>query len=135
MDHFNFIDADPRPHATDDEVERKYKFEVWVNRHCARQEALKAAAAGPAPYVVLISFLVLFGLGQLSDVIAMLIVWFSTIALAGAYIVIIGYGSAEVAHRFAYGTTVSVVRLARGLVWIANLSLWGWGVVGLFATE
>ena len=134
MDDFNFTNANRGQHATDDDVEWKCKYDAWTSRLRARQVALKAAAAGPAPYVVLASILVLFGFGQLSDLIAILILWFSTVALAGAYITLVGFGSAWVAHRFAYGTTVPVERLARCLVWTANLTLWGWGLVGLLST-
>ena len=134
MNHLNFTDSDPRQGATDADVEWKCEFDAWTSRLRARQVALRAAAVGPAPYVVLISVMVLFGLGQFSDLIATVMMWFSTIALAGAYIAIVGYGSAWVAHRFAYGTTVPVERLARCLVWTANLTLWGWGLVGLLST-
>ena len=135
MDDFNFTDSDPRQVATDADVEWKCEFDAWTSRLRARQVALRAAAVGPAPYVVLISVMVLFGLGQFSDLIATVMMWFSTIALGGAYIAIVSYGSAWVAHRFAYGTTVPVERLARCLVWTANLTLWGWGLVGLLSTQ
>ena len=136
MNHLNFTDSDPRQVATDADVEWKCEFDAWTSRLRARQMALKSAAAGPAPYVVLISVGVLLGLGlgPLRDLIALLLVWFSTIALAGAYVAIVGYGSAWVAHHFAYDTTVPVERLTRCLVWTANLTLWGWGLVGLLST-
>ena len=135
MNHLNFTDSDPRQGATDADVEWKCEFDAWTSRLRARQVALKAAAVGPAPYVVLISVMVLLGFGRLSDLIATVIVWFTTIVLAGAYIALVGYGSAWVAHRFAYGTLVPVERLARCLVWTANLTLWGWGLVGLLSTQ
>ena len=138
MDDFNFTNANRGQQATDDDAEWKCQFDAWTSRLRARQVALKVAAAGPAPYVVLASIWVLLwvllGFGQLSDVIAILILWFSTIVLAGAYVAIVGYGSAWAAHRFAYGTTVPVERLALCLVWTANLTLWGWGLVGLLST-
>ncbi len=134
MDDFNFTSANRGQHATDDDVDWKCKFDAWTSRLRARQVALKAAAAGPAPYVVLASFGVLLGFGSLRDLIAMFIVWFSTIVLAGAYVALVGYGSAWVAHRFAYGTAVPVERLALALVWTANFTLWGWGLVGLLST-
>jgi len=65
MDHLNFTDSDPEQYATDDDVEWKCKFDAWISRLRARQVALKVAAAGPAPYVVLTSIGVLFGFGQL----------------------------------------------------------------------
>ncbi len=64
MDHLNFTDSDPEQHATDADVEWKCQFDAWTSRFRARQVALKAAAAGPAPYVVLASIGVLFGLGS-----------------------------------------------------------------------
>ena len=135
MDHLNFTESDPGQRATDADVEWKCQFDAWTSRLRARQVAFKAAVAGPAPYVVLISIGVLLGFGQLSDLFAIVIVWFSTIALAIAYIALVGESSAWVAHRFAYGTTVPVERLARCLVWTANLTLWGWGLVGLLSTQ
>ena len=135
MDHLNFTDSDPEQHATDGDVEWKRKFDAWNSRLRARQVALKAAAAGPAPYVVQVSLGVLFAFGPLSSWTNFVVLWFLAVALAGIYIALVGYGSAWVAHRFAYGTTVPVERLARGLVWTANLTLWGWGLVGLFSTR
>lgn len=45
---------------------------------------------------------------------------------SGAYVVIVGVLSGRVAHRFAYETNISSRRLSLLMVWVANLSLWGW---------
>ena len=136
MNHLNSIEAESDQRAKDVDVEWKCKFDVWVSRYRARKAALPTAAAGPAPYVALVSVGgVLTLAGPFGDLFAIFIMWFSTLVLSGAYIVIVGYGSVWIAHRFAYGTTVPVEHLARGLVWTANLSLWGWGLVGLLFTR
>ena len=48
------------------------------------------------------------------------------------YVLATAFVAGRMAHRFAYQTDISVPTLAKLIVWVANLSLWGWMVLLVF---
>ena len=48
------------------------------------------------------------------------------------YVLAVAFVAGRMAHRIAYQTDISVPTLAKLIVWVANLSLWGWMVLLVF---
>lgn len=95
---------------------------------------MKAALIGAIPVVVLCAVGVIkieIDRGFVFDqLISLIICWFGwTICLSGLYVLLTGFVSGWIAHRFAFETVVPVSRLAIAIAWVANLSLWGWAMV------
>ena len=128
---------DPVPFS---EAELEWRFRCRNSLEGARRCAMRTALLGP---LLLMAMLVVMAIGQREDqpltmtqrsvilVTALLVV----VLIGIIYSFVVGVVSGSIAHRFAFETTIPVSRLAIVLAWVANLSLWGWSLVGLLSSR
>lgn len=119
---------DPLPFS---EADLLLRFRCRNALESAQRSAMKAAFIGSMPFVALAPIGLIFGDADKvqSEFAELFCLLGGMLGICALYVLLTGYLSGWIAHRIAFGTAVTVSRLAIAIAWVANLSLWGWAFV------
>ena len=137
-----FHATNPEEHLlTDEQLVRGLDQRVANNVDAAVRTAIKTALLGPLPFMTLIVVATIilpdmsnYSTESVGDKLVGRVAFgtaafFWTAIIGGLYVLMAGISCGWLAHRFTFNTNTSTTLMARLLVWVANLSLWGWAMV------
>ena len=95
----------------------------------AFRTAWRTALAGAIPSLLVLAVLAAMHIAPVERLLTRAVNVVTLVGGSVLYVLAVAFVAGRMAHRFAYQTDISVPTLAKLIVWVANLSLWGWIVV------